>query len=115
MESDENHKRALEIATSTIEKGVTSKFVLFELFTFIKKWESKEKVGGVWERLSKSDIKLVDIDFQELDDCIGILVKYDELSFCDASNIIIMKKYGLANIISFDSDFDLVPGIERIY
>ncbi len=43
-------------------------------------------------------------------------LKYDgSLSVSDAVSVFIMKKYKVARIISFDSDFDKVPGIIRVY
>jgi predicted nucleic acid-binding protein len=37
-----------------------------------------------------------------------------KLSFPDAFSVYLMKKMGIARIYSFDSDFDRVPGIQRV-
>ena len=49
-------------------------------------------------------------------DAMSEFVKYDStLSFFDAMYVAIMKKYGINEIISFDSDFDKVDNIIRIH
>jgi predicted nucleic acid-binding protein len=45
-----------------------------------------------------------------------IFLKYGgKLSVADSVSIAIMKRRGIKKIISFDSDFDRVKGISRIY
>jgi predicted nucleic acid-binding protein len=52
---------------------------------------------------------------KDLEQALGILKKFDKLSFCDALNLVIMERRKIKKILSFDSDFDRFPGIERVY
>jgi hypothetical protein len=45
----------------------------------------------------------------------GIAQQRANLSARDAIHIAVMERYGIRQILSFDSDFDRWPGIERIH
>ncbi|HUK74665.1 MAG TPA: hypothetical protein VLU99_02650, partial [Nitrososphaerales archaeon] len=38
----------------------------------------------------------------------------NELDFDDSTSLVAMRRLGIKEIVSFDRDFDKVPGIERV-
>jgi len=43
-----------------------------------------------------------------------LLAGHATLSARDALHIAVMQRHGIARILTFDADFDLVPGLSRI-
>ena len=111
---DQNYQRAVELIKSIDEEAVITIITLSEFLTFIKKRDGGLKAKEKWENLKDADIKVLDIN-EFIEDIIYLIEKYQGLSFGDASSIVIMKRFSIGRIYSFDSDFDLVQGIQRIY
>ncbi|MBS3067299.1 PIN domain-containing protein [Candidatus Micrarchaeota archaeon] len=111
---EEEHSKAVELVQGSEERGVITTIILSEIITVIKSRDGGKKSMETWEKIIESDIAVVEIK-EGIEQIMYFVEKYDGLSFGDASNIIIMKKFNIEKIISFDSDFDLIPGIERIH
>lgn len=114
---DEDHLRAAQIFDTirkTNEELITTTVVLAETLTLLKRVEGPENTAQVSDDLVHSNILISDI-IEVILDSVEIFNKYEQFSLCDASNIAFMQKSNIKKIVSFDSDFDLVPGIERIY
>ncbi len=54
------------------------------------------------------------IESKDVEQASQVLLAYDGLSSRDALHVAIMKRHGVDRIMSFDSGFDRVPGIERL-
>lgn len=95
-------------------KLVTSKLVIAETITVLKnKLETKE-ILEIYRNLPNFFRIIEDADFY--DDAMGEFVKYDStISFFDAMYVALMKKEGIGEIVSFDSDFDRIENIVRIH
>jgi predicted nucleic acid-binding protein len=63
--------------------------------------------------LSSPHLQLVRLTDTELKAAGEIFKKYPRLSFVDSTTVALMLVRGIKDLISFDSDFDGVPGIER--
>ncbi|MDO8554152.1 MAG: type II toxin-antitoxin system VapC family toxin [Candidatus Micrarchaeota archaeon] len=113
-ENDQQHNRAVEIMKSVNETTFVTTSIINEIFTYIKARDGGKKTREVWEWIKNSDIEIIEIN-RIIEEIIYYVEKFDGLSFGDASNIAIMKQLGIERIVSFDSDFDIIPGIRRIY
>ncbi len=113
---DENHERALELNHTTSKKRLIADLVLSETLTYIKFHDTKEKAQELGERLSSlAETSFITPTLKDLTDAIGIVGKYEKLSFCDALIAAQMKNNNIVQLLSFDSDFDVIPGIKRIH
>lgn len=54
------------------------------------------------------------IDLEDVERAKKILLARWHLAARDALHVAVMKRHGITRILSFDEDFDLVPGIERL-
>jgi uncharacterized protein len=54
------------------------------------------------------------IGFEEVDHARVLLHEREQLSARDAIHVAVMRQRGVEQILSYDADFDGVPGIERI-
>lgn len=117
-ESDEKHERAMELRKS-FDSGtafVLSDHILGEVVTFLSKRDNKEiayKTGIAL--LQSSDVRMVYAEENEVKSSIEALKKMDGISFCDSLSVIMMEKHKIKKILSFDSDFDRFPRIERVF
>lgn len=60
--------------------------------------------------------QIIHIDQEICDNAIQIYLKYDGvLSFADSVSVELMKVSKIRKIVSFDSDFDKVNTVERVY
>lgn len=113
-ENDENHKRAVELMQQLNDSCLITTLILSETITFIKKRDGSAKAKKIWKIISVSDIGIVDVK-DYIEKIMYYVEKYQKLSFADAGNAAVMIEMGIVKIVSFDSDFDFVEGIERIY
>lgn len=114
---EENHARSLELIKD-LTGNITcfSDHVLDEVVTLINaRFGSRRafEVGSTLFELQNNSILLAVPE--ELRDSLKLVKKFEGLSFCDALNIVLMKNRKIKKIVSFDKDFDLIKGIERVY
>ena len=116
-ESDEQHERAKELRQS-IGKDTTfiiSDHILGEVVTFLSKRDNKDiafKAGIAL--LESSDMLVLYADENDVKSSLGLLKKMDGISLCDSLSATMMGKHKIKKILTFDSDFDRFPGIERV-
>ncbi len=115
--SDNNHKTVSEIFRNRTEKLVTSNYILDELITLLRVRnlpleKFKDFVDALWDnevcnllRINEED----DLESWEL------MKKYSDqkFSFTDCSSFIIMKRYGIQKVCTFDKHFH-IAGFEVI-
>lgn len=115
-ENDENHHRAVELNKSSDEKRLISDLVLHEVLTYIKFHDDSQKAYEIGEKLfDLENFGILLPAYTDLKDALWIMKKYDKLSFCDSLIAAQMKNNHIKKLLSFDSGFDLIPWIERIY
>ena len=108
-----NAKSLLPILTDEII--LITDLIMAESISIIGK-RSGGKAGTQLYHYFLDNCKLVFADDKILKNSMEEFLKYDgTLSVSDAISVIIMKKNKVARIISFDSDFDKIPGIVRVY
>ncbi|WP_295608936.1 type II toxin-antitoxin system VapC family toxin [uncultured Methanobrevibacter sp.] len=115
VSNDDWHPNAVKVYEKIKNaKLVTSKLVIAETITVLKnKLETKE-ILEIYRNLPNFFRIIEDADFY--DDAMGEFVKYDStISFFDAMYVALMKKEGIGEIVSFDSDFDRIENIVRIH
>ncbi|MBQ6511877.1 type II toxin-antitoxin system VapC family toxin [Methanobrevibacter sp.] len=115
VSNDYWHPQALEVYKNIKNHElVISSLVIAETITVLKnKLETKE-ILEIYRSIPNFFQVIEDTNCYG--DAMSEFVKYDStLSFFDAMYVAIMKKYGINEIISFDSDFDKVDNIIRIH
>lgn len=111
---DQMHTRAREICDNESDL-IISNFVFNEFVSFLHRKNGARIAYEEGVKILESDILIVDIRLEDLPEMLQMVKKYEKLSLCDAASVKVMKELGICQIISFDSDFDVVPGIQRIY
>lgn len=115
VSNDQWHQKAVEIFEKIkIDEFIISKLVIAETITVLKNKLNAKEIREIYRTLPKI-VNVID-DYEFFDDAMEIFVKYDsKISFFDSMYIYLMKKENITEIISFDSDFDRVNGINRIH
>ena len=112
--SDANHKRAVELLSeASKERCVITDHILGEVATFLRKKLGSEEACGLSLRLV-SNLEVVFFTRKGVLSALEIMKKYRILSLCDALTIVAMRSLNVKRLYSFDSDFDIIEGIERI-
>ncbi|MGP8323820.1 MAG: type II toxin-antitoxin system VapC family toxin [Methanosarcinaceae archaeon] len=113
---DQWHKKSLELS-EYIENNISvvSSFIISEVVTEIGR-RSGGKVAYNLYNYFTDNCKIIYIDRDLLSESMEIVLKYDgTLSLADAASVAIMDNMKIGEIVSFDSDFDKVDFINRIY
>ena len=113
---DQWHKKALKLSDNFKNKSVVvSSFIISEVITEIGK-RSGGKAGYNLYNYFEDSCDIVHIDKDRLAESMKVFLKYDgTLSLADASSIVVMDMLRIKEIVSFDSDFDKVSHVCRIY
>jgi len=98
-----------------VDKPIITDYILDEVLTFVRRRLGFEKSLEVLKAILSSDILgIVKVDEREFQAGIILFEKNRRLSFTDSVSVAVMDSKGMHRIISFDKDFDSVPGIERL-
>ena len=94
---------------------VVSNLIMTEVLTAVgKRSGGKEAHKRYLYFLDNS--KIIYVDERIFDNAEKIFLQFDgTLSIADASSVLIMRMMSISQIVSFDSDFDKVDGIHRVY
>jgi predicted nucleic acid-binding protein len=111
---DHWHSRAARLADTLPKEFVISDLVVAESVTIIGARGGGKPALALYEYFRDAcDLEFVDSEL--LDFAMQTHLKFDgKLSLADCVSIVLMSQRGLSRIVSFDSDFDRVKGIERI-
>lgn len=113
-EQDQMHQRSKEIYNKDM-KLIIPVFVLQEFITFLENKDGKQIAYREGVKILNSEASIVLAQKEDILPTLEIIKKYDGLSFCDAVNIRIMTELKIKKILSFDSDFDQIHNIERLF
>lgn len=95
-------------------KLFVSKLVIAETVTVLKNKLQTKDILEIYRNIPNFFIVIDDGLF--FDEAMDEFVKYDaSISFFDAMYVTVMKKEGINEIVSFDSDFDKVDNVIRIH
>jgi len=115
--SDENYDRAGELVKEIENETILlTDHVLDEILTFVIKHKGNEAGFEVGKRLLNSEnIELITSSEDDIKSTLELLKGFKGLSFTDTLSVYVMKKERIKRILSFDSDFDKIKEIERLY
>jgi len=96
------------------ERLVTDAEVLQEILHRYRAIERSEAIQPAFDALLQVVDEVFPVERQDVEQAKNILLGRWPLSARDAIHISVMQRYGIEQIVTFDTDFDLVPGILRI-
>lgn len=108
-------QRLLETLITDRERLVTDAEVLQEILHRYSAIDRRDAIQPAFDALQAVVDDVLPIDRDTLETAKQIVLGYRRLSARDAVHLSVMKKYGITKIFSFDSGFDLFPGITRLY
>ncbi len=115
VSNDDWHNQAVQVYKKI--KGnelVISRLVIAETITVLKNKLETKDIMEIYRNLPNFFHVIEDSAFYDM--AMSEFIKYDStISFFDAMYVALMKKEEIDEIVSFDSDFDKVDNIVRIY
>ncbi|MFQ5406669.1 MAG: type II toxin-antitoxin system VapC family toxin [Candidatus Micrarchaeia archaeon] len=113
---DERHLSAKNLLGNVQETIIISDHVLDETITFIARRYDSNFAYAVGKKIfSSKETLLQTATMEDLNKALETVKKHRKMSFCDALSVIIMQNNKIKKILSYDSDFDYVKGIQRIH
>lgn len=120
--NDELHESAHQMIESvrmgTTPSGLVTDFIIDETVTIVGKrrgfgaGRAKDLANAI---LASSRISTVFVDESILKDALATYPMYGgRLSLTDVVSTVVMRRFGVRDIFSHDSDFDTVKGIRRL-
>jgi uncharacterized protein len=104
----------LERALSADERLVTDAEVLQEICHRYAAIDRRDMVQPAFDATLGVVDEVLPIERQDVEGARDILLRYASLSARDAIHVVIMRRYGIERIMTFDRGFDAYPGIERL-
>lgn len=116
IDKDTHHKKSKTLKpVLSNEIKVINNTVLVEVLNSLKKTNHKTDLNSIIDTLLKID----NIHFLNDKDYAKSIESYkyynQSLNFSDCTILCTMLKNNISNIVSFDSDFDKIKNIQRIY
>jgi predicted nucleic acid-binding protein len=108
-------RRLLERHIAARDRLVTDAEVFQEILHRYVAIQRLEAIDAAFGALRGVTDEVLPVELVDVEEARGTLRAHPTLSARDALHIAIMKRHGISRIISFDSGFDAVDGIERIY
>lgn len=105
----------LEELTFNKQRLVTSAEVFQEICHRYKAISRLDYLGHAFDLLSKLVDHIYPVTFEDVKGSKKLLVQYNDLSARDALHVAVMKNLGITQILSFDSDFDRISGVKRVF
>jgi hypothetical protein len=94
-------------------EAVTSTLVVIELANALRKFGLDDEVKDVIDAIFSLDVPVYEVDSFSVRDAAVIFDEF-KISPYDCVHAAIMKKAGIADIISADKDFDKISWIKRL-
>lgn len=115
VSNDDWHSQAVEVYKKIKNKKlIISRLVIAEAVTVLKNKLETKDILEIYRNFPNFFHIIEDSAFY--DEAMAEFIKYDStISFFDAMYVAIMKKEGIDEIVSFDSDFDKVDNIIRVH
>lgn len=106
--------RKLEGLLFARERLVTDVEVLQEILHRYTAIDRRDAIQPAFDVLLEIADDVLPIELRDVERAKGLVLERRSLSARDAIHIAVMERYGVARILSFDSGFDAVPGIQRV-
>jgi uncharacterized protein len=104
----------LEALTRNSEYLVTSAEVFQEILHRYTAIKHKEAIQPAWECLESICDQVLPVTYECVNEAKRFLLSYKKISSRDALHLSTMKLNKVTKILSFDTGFDQISGIERI-
>ena len=116
---DVNHEKAKLIINNVSEgklsKIVISDYIYDEVLTYLRKKIGSNASNEIAQIMLESPhISIQYIDNTSFNASYHIFRLYEQLSFTDASTVVLIRNQGIQYLLSFDTDFDGIKGIIRL-
>ena len=120
IRTDNYHDLALKLYNLVFDESVLiNSVVLTEVMNSLKMTKHGPNYDGNLDELFDFLVNYVELDFLTVDDYKSAFVNYKVqnqcINFSDFMILRTMGKYNISKIVSFDSDFDKIKGITRIF
>lgn len=110
----EDARRLLERHIAAADRLVTDAEVYQEILHRYVAIRRHEAIGPAFAALSGVVDEVLPVNLETVQVARTLLAEYEDLSARDALHVAIMRRHEIGRIMSFDSGFDQVDGIERI-
>jgi predicted nucleic acid-binding protein len=107
-------ERLLTAALTADERLVTSAEVLQEILHRYVAINRRDAIQPAFDALLNVVDEVVAIEEDDVLRARDLVIRTRHLSARDALHVAVMLREGIARVMSFDTDFDRVPGIQRI-
>ena len=107
-------RRLLERAIVDDEPLATDVEVLQEVLHRYLVIEQHEAIGPAWEAIVGVVDVIHPVEVEDVSRARRLIAAATSLSARDALHIAVMQRYGITRILSFDTGFDGILGIERL-
>jgi predicted nucleic acid-binding protein len=108
-------QRRLERLINDRERLVTDAEVLQEILHRYVAIKRLDAIQPAFDAILKIVDEVIAIDRAAVEKAKQIVLAYRHLSARDAVHLAVMEQRGISRILSFDSGFDTVPGVARIF
>ena len=108
----ERAREVLEVAIAERERLVTDVEAFQEILHRYVALNRREAIEPAWNALRRVVDEVYPVELPDVDRA-RALVATSRLTARDALHVAVMQRHDVAEIISFDADFDAVPGIRR--
>ena len=107
-------RRLLERAIVDDEPLATDVEVLQEVLHRYLVIEQHEAIGPAWEAIVGVVDVIHPVEVEDVSRARRLIAAATSLSARDALHVAVMQRYGITRILSFDTGFDGILGIERV-
>lgn len=107
-------QRALERRIADRERLVTDAEVLQEILHRYAAIDRRDQIQPAFDALLGVADDVFAVTHQAVERAKAIVLERRNLSARDALHVAVMEAHGVSRILSFDTGFDHVPGIERL-
>jgi uncharacterized protein len=105
-------REVLEIAIARRERLVTDVEAFQEILHRYVAIDRRDAIRAAWKTLRDLVDEVFPIELEDVEAARRLVVS-SRLTARDALHVAVMKRRGIAEILSFDRDFDGVPGVRR--
>ena len=107
-------QRLLERAIGDGERLVTDVEVLQEILHRYAAIDRRDAIQPAFETLLGVVDEVFPVELRDLERARDLVLASRQLSARDALHIALMEQHGVTRILTFDTGFDAVPGVERL-
>jgi predicted nucleic acid-binding protein len=107
-------RRLLESCIERAERLVTSAEVYQEVLHRYRAIRRPDAIGPAFAALNGVIDEVFPVELGDVERARDLLLAQPDLSSRDALHASIMRRHGIVRILTFDSGFDRIPGVERV-